>query len=611
MLTVLVEKGRKALSQLPNLGRAVRLVFGVAPHLAFVWVALLVVQGLLPAAIVYVTKSLVDSMVHAAGAGQSWEALRAPLMQALLMAGLLLATEVLQAISRWVRTAQAELVRDHVAALMHEKASQVDLAFYESPEYFDLLHRVRWDIAHRPMALLEHGGTIAQGLLTLAAMLAILTRFGPIVPAALALSTIPALFVVIRYAIREYEWKQRVTTDERRAFYYEWVVTSLENAAEVRLFGLGPHFRSLFTSLRKRLRSERLKLVRDQGVAGIAGATLGLAITGAALAWVVWKAVAGAVTLGEVAMFYQAFNQGQRLMKSLLESAGQIYSNSLFLGNLFEFLDLQPKVLDPVTSVPAPAALSSEIRFENVTFRYPGTERPALSEFALRIPAGKLVAIVGANGAGKSTLIKLLCRFYDPDVGRIVLDGHDLREYAAGELRDNIAVLFQEPAHYNTSLSGNIAMGSLARQDSPDAVRHAARSAGADEVAAKLPEGYETLLGKWFVGGTELSVGEWQRVSLGRAFFRNASIVLLDEPTSAMDSWAENEWMDRFRTLVQGKTALIITHRFTTAMRADVIHVMKEGRIVESGSHEELVRLGGLYASSWRAQVSHEHVPRT
>lgn len=583
--------------------RAIALVARFAPRLTAAWAMLLAIQGVLPVAVVYLTRALVDSLVAAAGSGGAWANLKQPLLYALLMAGVLLLTELLSAVIRWVRTALAEQARDHIASLVHEKAVAADLAFYESPEYFDLLHRIRWDVASRPMALLENVGAIAQNCLTLVAMLAVLLRFGVVIPLALALSTLPAFYVVLRYAVREYEWKQRVTADERKAHYYEWVLTSLENAQEVRLFSLGEHFRERFRTLRARLRGERLALVRDQGVAGIAGGAFGLVILGAAMGLMVWKAVSGAVTLGEVAMFYQAFSQGQKLMRSLLESAGQMYSNTLFLGNLFQFLELEPRVVNAPQPLPPPA-LREGVRFRGVTFAYPGSDRPVLEGFDLEIPAGQVVAIVGSNGAGKTTLIKLLCRFYDPDAGAVEWDGVDLRELEQAELRRRITVLFQQPARFNLTFAENIVLGDLYLPPERERIEAAAHAAGAHAPAMNLPHGYDTLLGKWFAGGAELSVGEWQRVALARAFYRDAPLVLLDEPTSAMDSWAENEWMERFRDLVRGKTALIITHRFTTAMRADVIHVMREGRIVESGTHGQLVRAGGLYAHSWTTQMA-------
>ena len=306
------------------------------------------------------------------------------------------------------------------------------------------------------------------------------------------------------------------------------------------------------------------------------------------MGWAGLRAFRGSGTLGDLALFYQVFTQGQQSIRTLMTSVGESYRNVLFLENLFEFMDLEPLIVDlkPGEEV---APLHTQIRFEDVSFRYPGSTRSALENFSLTIPAGKIVAIVGENGAGKSTLVKLLCRFYDPEYGRITADNLDLRDLPLAGLRRQITVLFQQPLHYHDTVSNNIAFGDLASKAGPRELQQAASAAGALRTVQRLPSAYDTLLGRWF-GGVELSVGEWQRVALARAFFRRASLVILDEPTSAMDSWAEADWMARFRSLVDGRTAVVITHRFTTALKADVIHVMDRGQIIESGTHEELAR---------------------
>jgi ATP-binding cassette subfamily B protein len=313
------------------------------------------------------------------------------------------------------------------------------------------------------------------------------------------------------------------------------------------------------------------------------------------------RTITGKAGLGDLLLCFQAFQQCQILLRALLEGAGKIYRSLLFVENLDDFLSVEPAILSGQTAEPG-LPVKDSIRIERVSFTYPGGFHRALDEFDLEIPTGKVVALVGHNGAGKSTLIKLMCRFYDPDEGRILLDGVDLRSLDQEALRRQITVLLQDPVRYHASVRENIAFGDIKALSDQARVWQAAHDAGALEPIERLPSGFEAVLGKWF-GGAELSGGEWQRIALARAFFRQASLVILDEPTSAMDSWAEQDWLNRFRTLTAGRTALIITHRFTTAMYADIIHVLDKGRVVESGTHAQLVKLGGAYARSWAAQM--------
>jgi ATP-binding cassette subfamily B protein len=328
-----------------------------------------------------------------------------------------------------------------------------------------------------------------------------------------------------------------------------------------------------------------------------------LLISGIALASVAWRVLGGQATLGDLALFYGALSRGQGLVRSLLSTVGQIAANGLYLKNLFRFLDLKPEIEDPVVPIAAPATLKNEILFKQVEFSYPGSSRRALRNFSLTVPAGKVVAIVGANGAGKTTLLKLLCRLYDVTAGQIEVDGKDIRNLRIADLRRMITVLFQFPVQYHTTVRENIGLGDLSRSSIPGAVESAAVAAGAHEMIVDLPMGYDSILGRWFEKGEELSGGEWQRIALARAYARNSPIVILDEPTSFMDSWSEADWFARFRTLVGCRTAIVITHRFTIAMRADVIHVMDNGEIVESGTHDQLLSRDGLYAQSWLSQI--------
>jgi ATP-binding cassette subfamily B protein len=589
--------------QLPYLWRALGLIWDAARRWTVVWLALLVLQGLLPVAVVYLTRLLVDSLVDVMGLGAEWERLQSVLVLVGLMAGILILKEVLRSAAAYIRTAQAERVRDYMSDLIHRKTMEVDLSFYDSAEYYNQLHRARSGASYRTLGLLESLGVLLQNGITLVSMLVVLLPYGAWLPVALLASTLPALYVVLQHRLQLHHWTIRTTEDERRAMYYDWLLTMRESAAEVRIFQLSNYLRQLYQTLRKRLRQERIQLAKSQGLAEVAAGGSALLVTGVAMGWMVWRVLEGQVSLGDLALFYQAFNQGQSLMRAFLENFGEIYSNTFFLGDMFDFLALKPRVVDPPDPLPLPSRISQGICLEGIHFTYPDSHRPTLQDFNLCVEAGQIAAIVGVNGAGKSTLIKLLCRFYDPQAGRITIDGIDLRQFSADDLRHSITVLFQEPVHYSATVRQNILLGDIHANRSDAEVIAAAEAAGADDPISRLAQGYDTFLGKNFKGGADLSVGEWQRIALGRAFLRQAALIILDEPTSAMDPWAESDWLARFRKLAMGRTAILITHRFTTAAFADMIYVMDQGKIVEAGNHQQLLKAGGRYAASWREQM--------
>jgi ATP-binding cassette subfamily B protein len=580
--------------QLPTGRHALALVWRAAGWWTVAWGILLVAQGLIPAGLALLLRTLVNRLVTSPG----WSAIAPP---AIGIAALWVAAQILSSALSWVRAAQAEYVQDEVHRLIHEQALRVDMAFYDDPESYDQLYRAQVDAISQPLSLLESLGSLVQNGLGFLVLAGILWTYASWLPTLLVFTAVPGLLLVARQILKEHRWHIEHTFEERRVRYLDWMMTDQGAAAELRLFDLGTYHRKAFQLLRETLRDGKLRLVRQGAGTELAAGLLAWAGSIVGLGWMLHQTIAGRVKLGDLLLCFQAFQQCQSLLRSLLEGAGKIYRSLLFIENLDDFLKIEPAILSGRAGE-AGLPVKHAIRFEQVSFTYPGGCHRALDQFDMEIPAEKVVALVGHNGAGKSTLIKLLCRFYDPDEGRVFLDGVDLRELDQDALRRRVAVLFQEPVHYCATARENIAYGDISGLSDERRAYAAARGAGALDPIERLPDGFETVLGKWF-GGAELSGGEWQRIALARAFFRQASLIVLDEPTSAMDSWAEQDWLNRFRALTSGKTALMITHRFTTAMHADIIHVMEKGRVVESGTHAQLVALGGAYASSWRAQM--------
>jgi len=565
-------------------------------------VVLLVAQGLLPVAMVHLTRVVVDRLATATATEMTPGSVWHVMSPAIVLALVYLLSELMRALTRLVRTAQADLVRDDVSGLVHRHTMHADLAEFETPEFHDRLHRARRDSHEGPTALVQNLGSLVQYSITLVAMGVVLVSFGWWVPAVLLASTLPALAVVARHALTHHRWTLRSTPDTRRSWYYDWILSTRETAAELRLFDLGPRFADLYQSIRGRLRRELFTLTRAEALAEAAAGAFALAVTGSVVVWMIFRTVEGSASLGGLAMFLQAFTQGQALMRSLLETVGQTWSNILFLENLFGFLDVEPSVVDAPRTLQPQGARPPAIRFRSISFTYPGSATPVFRDFDLEIAGGTTAALLGVNGAGKSTLFKLVCRFYDPDEGRVEIGGTDIRRLKIADVRRLVSALFQEPVHYSETVAENISVAGLDEGDDPTVFDTAVRLSGAGTTIEKLPQGPHTVLGTWFSGGAELSVGEWQRLALARALNRKSPILLLDEPTAAMDSWTEAEWGDRLKEMADGRTVLVITHRLTTAMHADAIHIVDNGRIIESGSHHELLERDGPYRQAWEGQ---------
>ena len=586
-----------------HLGRTVRLVWSISPGWTAANIALAVVQGLLPLATLYMTKLITNAVVRGVDAPDKTAAFR-HVAFLIVVAGVVgLVTALARSVSTLVGEAQGQVVTDHISDIIHAKSIEVDLEYYENSRYYDVLHRAQQEAPYRPTKIVNDLVSIGQSLISLAAVMALLFALSWVVGLVILVAALPGAYFRMRYSSKLYEWERRRTGADRRSWYLHWLLTDGSRAKEIRLFELGHTFRRWFSELRRDLRRERLAIVTKRSAADFAsGAAAVVAIFGT-FSYIAWRTVQGTLSIGAMIMYYGAFQVGLSSLQQVLGGLAGLYEDNLFLTYFHEFETLERAIDDPPDPQPVPRPMRTGIAFEDVSFSYPDTDRTAIERVSLVVHPGEVAALVGPNGSGKTTLVKLLCRLYDPQEGRITIDGQDLRSFGLVDLRRSMSVIFQDYAQYQLTARQNIWIGNVSLDPGDAAVETAARDSGAAEVIAGLRAGYETVLGKVFEDGEELSIGEWQKVALARAFVRGAEILVLDEPTSALDPIAEWRVFERIREMAQGKAVLLISHRFSTVRMADRIHIVEQGHIVETGTHAELMALDGRYARMYEVQA--------
>ncbi len=515
----------------------------------------------------------------------------------------------ISALLNTLRNISQQLLQNSVSMriqlMVMEKAASLDLQFYEDPASYDLLRRAQNDSINRPVLMIATAFGLLQTLLTLATMIVLLFGVSWILAVIVIISPIPAFIADTRYGWRGYNiarWGSRLL---RRMNYMVNLVTTDSFAKEVKLFGLGHYFIERYRLIASAFYDSQRSQVVRRYMTGFGLGNVSTIATSLTYLYIALQAVAGRLSLGALTAYTQAAVQVQNSIQSVLSGFSGMYEHNLYLNNLVELMAKQPSMPVAAEPVSVPQPLRGEIRFEDVSFAYPGSETLALDKVSFTVSPGETLAVVGRNGAGKTTLFKLICRLYDPTDGRILIDGIDLRDFEPSEVRRQIGAMFQDYVDYQATAAENIGLGNLPDIGNRDAVVNASKQAGSDELIARLPAGYDTALGKWFDAGVNLSGGEWQKVALARAFMReDARILLLDEPTSALDAQAEYDLFERLRSLTHGRTAVYISHRFSTVRRADRIIFLEHGRLVEEGTHGELMRLNGRYAKLFRMQAA-------
>jgi ATP-binding cassette subfamily B protein len=597
---------------LKNLPPFLREIWATSRALTLASLGLRLVRALLPIVTLYVGKLIIDEAVRLVGAGVrfdtlqgAWQGGQLDHLLWLLLAefGLAIASDLLGRLVSYADAVLSELFTNATSIRLMEHAATLDLEDFEDPDLQDKLDRARRQTMGR-MNLMSQLFGQAQDMVTVISFAAGLLVYAPWLIALLAVALVPAFIGESHFNAMNYSLNFQWTPERRQLEYIRQMGASVETAKEVKIFNLNRFFIARFRELSQQFFQANRSLARRRAFWGTLLAALGTMGYYVAYGYIAWRTVKGDFTIGDLTFLAGSFRRLRQLLESLLIGLSQVAGQALYLDDLYSFFEIEPEIRSQPGARPIPRPIARGFAFENVGFRYPDAEKWALRGLDFTLDSGEVLALVGENGAGKTTLVKLLARLYDPDEGRILLDGRDLREYDLDDLRANIGVIFQDFVRYHLTAGENIGVGRVEDMRDLPRIREAARRSMADEVIERLPNGYDQLIGRRFKTGVDLSGGQWQKIAIARAYMRDAQVMILDEPTAALDARAEYEVFKRFKELSEGRTAVLISHRFSSVRMADRILVLADGRLEASGTHDQLLAQGGRYAELFELQAA-------